>query len=172
MRTIALLLAAALGCGLALAHAQTVVSFDAFLAGIDLACDQTDAFKAWQTSLVAAHNPEPGQPRGTVTRPADVGAGMGTSSGVDKGDYVEVKVPLTGTFRGLALSAIVFSFGKENGIYDYALEFALPQATIEKALGFAVKRGKAKMAIDYAETGATTGFDFKGRAALYCDFSN
>ncbi|MER2605707.1 MAG: hypothetical protein ABTQ29_07760 [Siculibacillus sp.] len=172
MRTISLLLAAALGCGIAPAHAQTAVSFDGFLAGLDAACDQTAEFKAWQTSLVGAHNPGPDQPRGTVVRPAGVGAGLGTSSGVDMGEYVEVKVPATGTFRGLALSAIVFSFGKENGIYGYAVEFAEPRATVEKALAAAVERGNAKMAKVYAETGASTGFDFKGRVALYCDFSN
>lgn len=153
--------------------ASAEVAFDGFLAGFDDACRRTPAFDAFQEALVAAFVP-PAEAKGRVSPPAEIAGAVGAIKATDKSDHVEVRVSVTGTFAGLKLARMVFDFGKENGIYAYALEFAEPTAVVKKRFAAAVERGAKKMAAaDETDSGASTGFDFtKGRAALYCDFSN
>lgn len=165
-------LAVALPLGLAAvspAAAQAVL--DDFLAGLDAGCTRTDAFQAWQDGLVATHVPQ----NGVTARSVDLGpvaAAIGPARAVDKDEWVEVSVPLSGTFRGVAVRRLVFSFGKENGIYAYALEFAAPEAEVRAAFEARVKASAAMLPKGDDGMVTTTDLDFGGRAALFCDFSN
>ncbi|NLH83002.1 MAG: hypothetical protein GX458_19475 [Phyllobacteriaceae bacterium] len=152
--------------------AAAQVAFDGFLAGLDAGCTRTPVFQAWQDGLVARH--VPANDRETPP-PVDLGAvaaGIGEARGVDKGEYVEVTVPLAGTFGGVPVRRLVFSFGKENGIYGYALEFAATRPVVEKAFRAKVRRSAAAIPKDEEGMGGSTGLDFDRRVALWCDFSN
>jgi len=155
--------------GVASASAQ--VAFDDFLTGLDAGCTRSPLFQAWQDGLVARHVPA----NGIEAKPVDLGAvaaAIGPSRGVDKGEYVEVTVPLSGTFGGVPVRRLVFSFGKENGIYGYALEFAAPRKDVERVFRQKVRRSAASIPKDEEGMGGTTDLDFDGRVALWCDFSN
>ncbi|MBV5264512.1 hypothetical protein [Pinisolibacter aquiterrae] len=145
--------------------------FDGFLEGMDDGCRQSPAFQAFEQSLVARHTPP--IRRGTkIAAPADLAAAIGPAAAVDKGEWVEVSVPLDGTWRGVAVKRFVFSLGKENGIHAWAVEFAAPAEAVTATFAERVKRSNAAMAVEYAEIEASTGLDLDGRAALYCDLSN
>ena len=151
--------------------ASAQVAFDTLFAGLDAGCTRNPVFQAWQDGLVARHVPA----NGMEATPVDLGAvatGIGKSRGVDKGEYVEVTVPLTGTFGGVPVRRLVFSFGKENGIYGYALEFAATREIVERAFAEKVRRSEASIPKDEEGMGGSTGLDFDGRVALWCDFSN
>lgn len=166
-------IAVALTAALSATTALAGPAFDGFFAGLDAACARTPAFEAWQAGLAARHVPA-AAPATQVPPPADVAAGVGTVTAVDIGDHVRVTVALDGTYRGLALARIVFYFGKENGIFGWAVEFADPSSRVRLVLGPAVEKGRRTLA-EPNESGleASTGFDFeKGRVALFCDFSN
>ncbi len=153
------------------APVRAAPAFDAFLSGMDSACEVTQAFADWRSGLAAEFV------AGTAAAPAvrpppDVAPSIGVATSIDAGDHMRVTVPLDGTFRGLKLARVVFYFGKENGIFGWALEFTEAPARVKKVLGKAVAKGNAKLARTN-EAGASTGFDFtKGRVALFCDFSN
>ena len=151
--------------------ARAGANFDAFLAGTDAACEVSQTFSDWRAGLAAKH--VPGAAEAPLVRPpTDIAAAIGAVTAIDVGDHVRMTVPLDGTFRGLKLTRVVFYFGKENGIFGWALEFAEPSARVKQVLGKAVAAGNTKMA-KTNEAGASTGFDFKdGRVALFCDFSN
>lgn len=144
---------------------------DGFLEGMDEGCRQSPAFQAFEQSLVARHTPP--IRRGTaIVAPPDLAAAIGPATAVDKGEWVEVSVPLDGTWRGVAVKRFVFSLGKENGIHAWAVEFAAPAEAVTATFAERVKRSNAAMAVEYAEIEASTGLDLDGRAALYCDVSN
>lgn len=151
--------------------ARAGANFDAFFTGMDAACEVTQTFAAWRNGLAAKH--VPGAVAAPLVRPpADVAAGIGPVTAIDAGDHVRMTVPLEGTYRGLKLTRVVFYFGKENGIFGWALEFAEEPARLKQVLGKAVEAGNAKMA-KAEESTASTGFDLdNGRVALFCDFSN
>lgn len=151
--------------------AQTTGAYDGFFAGLDDGCRKGAAFEAWEKGLIARFVPE-AETAPATPPPPEVAATTGEPTAVDKGEWVEVAAPAFGTWRGLRLDRIVFSFGKQNGIYGFAIEFREPAAAVATVFGAAVKRGKARMAKEYAETGASTGIDTDGRVALFCDFSN
>ena len=90
--------------------------FDGFLEGMDEGCRQSPAFQAFEQSLVARHTP-PIRRGAKIAAPADLAAAIGPAAAVDKGEWVEVSVPLDGTWRGVAVKRFVFSLGKENGIH-------------------------------------------------------
>lgn len=150
---------------------RAAASFDAFFAGMDAACEVSPQFADWRSGLAAKFVPGAA---GTapVAPSADVASSIGPVTSIDAGDHMRITAPLDGTFRGLKLSRVVFYFGKENGIFGWALEFAEEPARVKKVLGKSVAKGNAQMARTN-EVGASTGFDFaKGRVALFCDFSN
>lgn len=151
------------------AMAQPVL--DKLFEGMDEGCRRSQPFQSWQDSLVTIHVPVNG---GTAPPfvPAELVGIADKARAVDKPEWVEVTAPLAGTFRGLAVKQMVFSFGKENGIYAYALEFAVPRKDVEAALGKRVAKSAKIMKAEAGEFEATTGLDFKGRVALWCDFSN
>ena len=151
--------------------ARAGASFDGFFEGMDAACEVTQTFAEWRAGLAAKH--VPGAVAAPLVRPpADIAAAIGAVTAIDVGDHVRMTVPLDGTYRGLRLTRVVFYFGKENGIFGWALEFAEEPARLKQVLGKAVAAGSAKMA-KANEAGASTGFDLEnGRVALFCDFSN
>ncbi len=154
------------------APAASEVPLDPLLAGIDDGCTRTPLFQAWQDDLVARHLPENGIEPGRADM-APFAEAIGAETVVDKGDWKEVAVPLRGVWRGVAVKQLVFSFGKENGIYGYVLEFDAAPDAVRAAFASRVKRSAAKMkAAGDGDFAATTGLDFKGRTTLWCDFSN
>lgn len=154
------------------APAAAQSALDPLLAGLDEGCTRTPLFQAWQDDLIARHLPRNGvQPGHADVTP--YAAAIGVETAVDKGDWKEVAVPLKATYRGVATKRLVFSFGKENGIYGYALEFDAPAETVRATFAGRVKRSAAKLKAEGDDGFAgSTGFDFKRRVALWCDFSN
>ncbi len=151
--------------------AEAGANFDGFLAGLDQACTRTEAFEALQTSLIAKYMPSETASAPVAVPPA-LASAVGPITTSDNNDHIRVMVGLDGTFKALKLAKLVFYFGKENGIYGYAVEFAEPADRLRKALGDAVTRGNKKLGKE-SEIGASTGLDLKnGRVAVFCDFSN
>ena len=164
------LLAFAIGLDAPPAAAQA--SLDSLLAGLDDGCARTALFQAWQDDLVARHLPD----NGVAPGHADVGAfagAIGRERVVDRGEWLEVKVPLQGTWRGVPVSALVFSFGRQNGIYAHAVEFAAEASTVREVFQARVERSAARLAAEGdGDFAVSTGLDLEGRVALWCDFSN
>lgn len=151
--------------------AMAGASFDAFLEGVDDGCRASPAFVTFEQGLVARFTP-PKRGDAAIPTPAELAAAIGGATAVDKGEWVEVSVPVEGTWRGLALRRLVFSLGKENGIHAWAVQFAAPASEVTATFAERVAASKARMAKDYAEIEATTDLDFADRTVLYCDLSN
>lgn len=145
--------------------------FDGFFSGIDDGCHPSKAFQSFEKGLVARFTP-PIRRDAPISPPSELAGSIGAPSAVDKGEWVEVAVGLTGTWRGLAVKRLVFSLGKENGIHAWAVEFAVPAEAVTATFGERVDASNARMAKENTETEASTGFDFEGRVALFCDYSN
>lgn len=147
------------------------VRFDGFFAGFLGGCEMNRAFGDFHGSLVRKYGV--GGNRSTrVAIPADVAGGVGAASAKKLSDYTEVRVPLQGTFQGLRVGTLVFAIGNENGIRNWAVEFAEPASVVRDRLGSAVAASRRRVkAADTEGIGFDTGLDFKGRAALWCDQS-
>lgn len=145
--------------------------FDGFLAGIDDGCHPSQAFQVFEKSLIERWTP-PMRRDTRIAPPADLAASIGPASAADKGEWVEVTVSLDGSWRGVAVKRLLFSLGKENGIHAWAVEFAAPTDTVMAVFAERVRKSQARMAKENTETEASTGFDFEGRVALFCDYSN
>lgn len=155
-------------CG---AGASTGVDFRGFFAGLDTACARSTEFEALQTSLSAKFG-SGGDTAAPIAVPPKLASALGAVTTDDAGDHVRVNVALDGRYKGLKLSRLVFYFGKDNGIYGWAVEFDEPAERLRKTLGKAVARGNERLAREN-DTGASTGLDIdNGRVALFCDFSN
>jgi hypothetical protein len=174
MRAALLSIAAALTVAALPDQAAAGANFDRFLNGLDHACKAPPAFDAFWKSIVGRYGYSEDGKKPKVVVPADLMAAFGPITATDKGQYVDVSIPLDGTFRELKLTRIAFFVGKENGISGYRVEFAETPARLKAVLGAAVAKGKKQMAAeDDAGTGMSTDFDFKkGAVAVYCDFSN
>lgn len=173
MRPARLAFAAALALAPFPGAAVAGASFDAFLSGLDHACKSSTAFEDFWASVNDHYGYSEGE-RPKIAFPGDLRPAIGTIAATDKGEWVEVTMPLDGTFRGLTLARLTFFVGKENGITGYRVEFAEPPARLKATLGKAVAAGMKRMAAeDTAGVGSSTGFDFaKGASAVFCDFSN
>lgn len=167
------LLFAAAVSALASTAASAAANFDELFAGFDHACKSPPAFEAFWNSVIEKYG-EDGKPSHRLLLPAPLAASVGPATAKDMGGYIDVRMAVDGTFRGLRLSKVVFALGKGNGISLWRLEFAEPPRRVRSVLGAAVARGKKQMAAeDDAGIGITTGLDFEnGTSAVYCDFSS
>ncbi len=78
-----------------------------------------------------------------IAIPAGLSAAFGKEEVVNHGEYTAVSLPLFGSFGGLAVKALQFSFGNENGISVTSLVFAAQRTEVEHVFGAAVARGAA-----------------------------
>lgn len=145
--------------------------FDGFLGGFLGGCEMSRAFGDFHTSIVRKYAVG-GNRSARVVIPDALAAGFGAATVKKLSDYTEVRVPIQGTFQGLRVGTIVLSIGNENGIRSWAVEFGEPAAVVRDRLGAAVAASRRRVkAADTEGIGFDTGFDFKGRVALWCDES-
>lgn len=139
-------------------------------------------FGRYTTSLVEKYGndfsekPGPAQARAGVrlTLPPAEAAAFGEPSTVNHGDHTALTVPVTGTFGGLPVTRIEFSFGNENGINAATLVFDVPRTAVAKAFGASVAKGNRKGRQEEA-SGAGAGYSAEIPKAdpgrISCDWS-
>ncbi|GJD52898.1 hypothetical protein OPKNFCMD_5665 [Methylobacterium crusticola] len=112
-----------------------------------------------------------------IAVPRDFRPAIGAITADNKGDYTEVKVPLSGRFRSLPVNAVEFAFGNENGIDVTILRFGASRSEVAKVLGRDIARASRiiRQRVRAGETGADQSVTLDeqgGQARLVCDTSN
>ena len=167
---------------LAVAASTTILSaasLEQFLGTFE-ACKASETFQDYADRL-GSHfaNPccEPGaaaaDPGVTITPPAEIATAAGKPVSTNHGEYTEVSLPITGTYGGIPVGLLAFSFGNENGIFAARLQFDAPRAIVQDRFGAAVQ------AADAAGSAAweTEGYGYSAQipdgepGAIVCDWS-
>lgn len=157
----------------------SAASLEQFLGAFE-ACKASETFQDYADRL-GSHfaNPccEPGaaaaDPRVTITPPAEIAAVAGKPTSTNYGEYTEVTLPITGTYEGIPVSLLVFSFGNENGIFAARLQFDAPRAIVFDRFGAAVRSADAAGSAAWE----TDGYGYSARipdgeaGAIICDWS-
>jgi hypothetical protein len=175
---------AALASALLLASApfsfgQTTDALDGFLEGLLPECEGSLEFNRFRKTLAERHgfnfDGSRVNPRRQVAIPESVRPLIGRAVARNKGEYTHVVVPLKGKFRSLAVTALEFSFGNENGINALVVVFAEPPQRVRAVLGAAVadgaRRPKAMEARGEHAGGVINIGSERGRTTLVCDIS-
>src|SRR5215208_6711222 len=123
--------------GAALAGSVTVAAardLGGFLGGFETACSGSKAFVRHMISLGEKYTSS-GDSSRPVLVPDAFKDSIGQEKVADKGEWMDVSVPLQGTYRGLPVSRLDFELGNENGMYTVAVVFDAPVKTVESKLG-------------------------------------
>lgn len=145
------------------------------LAGFER-CHANAAFKAFEESVMKRYSNDFGakvardDSRIAIKVPAVLQGALGPARSTLKPDYTEVSVPLKGQFSGLAVRAVIFHFGNENGIGSRALAFEAPLAVVRER--FAKGLAAAQKAQSTREVAVTFKVEADPAPAILCDFSN
>lgn len=157
------------------ARALEPVNFDGFLTGLE-SCKPGARFDAYFRSLAEKYGNDAGTTRAIVRGavrlavPADVAAGLGGPASVNRKSYTDVTVPAAGTYKGLGVTGLIFSFGNQNGISVAAVTFSAPLAEVRKVFGAAAARANAAgKKEEYAQYAVSFGKGPGGR--IICDRS-
>lgn len=160
------------------------VELDNFLTGLDECAfpAKNSPFAVFAISLVERFANRPGNPRGysadraniAIVVPPELEGAFGAPSTHNYGEYTQVVVPVQdGTFGGLPLSSMQFSFGNRNGIKALLITFAASHFDVAMAFGDSIERGD--------EQGQTAGMRGDGYSAeippgepgrISCDWSS
>jgi len=112
-----------------------------FLGGFERRCSGSKGFVRYMFSLGEKYTSS-----GDLSRKVLVPAGFETFVGkekvTDKGEYMDISVPLRGTYRGLPVARLDFWLGNENDIYTVAIVFDTPMKVVQSALGAEVARAQ------------------------------
>lgn len=143
---------------------------DHFLDGMLNGCQMSGEFDHFKTSLA-----ERAMGTGKTYIPAEIRDAVGRASVREESEYYEVNVPLSGTWHGLPVRAIGFSFGKENGIHAWGVEFAASAAEVKRVFGPTLARSrKIFMSGDDADMLSPDAIDIINRGGVVsyiCDMS-
>ncbi|MGU3536793.1 hypothetical protein [Methylobacterium sp. A54F] len=162
-------------------NAAASVVLDPLLGKLLSDCDGSKSFDQFRRSIAARHGHDASgkrlDPNAPIMASAEIKSAMGPITSVNKGEYTEVNVPLSGTLRSLPVSAVDFVFGNENGINMASVRFATSRSEVVKVIGRDVARAKRllRQRVRAGETGAdqSATIDIKdGQGRLVCDTSN
>jgi hypothetical protein len=112
-----------------------------FLGSIETECSGSKGFVRYMFSLGEKYTSS-GDLNNKVLVPAGFEASIGKETVKDKGEYMDVSVPLRGTYRGLPVTRLDFWLGNENGIYAVAIVFDAPLKAVRSTLGAKVARAR------------------------------
>lgn len=158
---------------------QTPDALDGFLDGLLPECEGSPEFNRIRSTLIERYgfNSEASRlnPGRQLAIPESIRPLIGRAVAKNHGEFTKVIVPLTGRFRTLAVAALDFSFGNENGINATVVMFAEPPKRVRAVLGSAVAEGarrlKAMADRGDAAPGVIAISPVRGRATLVCDLS-
>jgi hypothetical protein len=162
------------GVALAPAAASAAAARDlsGFLGGFETECSGSKDFVRYMSSLGEKYTSS-----GDLSRPVFVPEAFRDSIGeekvADKGEYVDISVPLQGIYRGLPVSRLDFWLGNENGIHAVAITFDAPVATVQSKLGAKVAGARKTLATKFPDGAPSIDIlPEKGGARLLCDLSD
>lgn len=159
------------------------VELDNFLTGLDECAfpKKGSPFAVFAISMLERYGNRPGNSRGysadrtdvMLTVPPDLESAFGPPSTHNYGEYTQVVVPVDGTFGGLPVSNMQFTFGNRNGIKALLITFAASHSDVAVVFGDSIERGD--------EAGQDAGFRGDGYSAeippgepgrISCDWSS
>lgn len=155
------------------AAASERVNLDAFLAGLETRCHHSAHLEAFGRDLIRRYTFEAGaaRPGHPVRIPEAIKPAMGRARAVDRGSWTEIRVPLTGRFRGLPTHALHLAAGHSNGVSVTTLIFDAPRTEVERVIGRDV-RGANRLMRNEGPAGLSARIEAVGRRAqLVCDWS-
>ena len=88
----------------------------------------------------------------------------------NQGAWTTVKIPVSGTFYGLAVRQLEFVLGNENGYNAVSLVFDETRQKLASRLGLLVKKNRAALKRNAADGPSNVGF-VTNRAEIFCDRS-
>lgn len=158
--------------------ATTGHPLDDFLGGLLPECKGTPEFERFERTLAERYGFDldgtPVNPTRQVAIPESVRSFFGGPVATKQAESTKVVVPLSGTFRSLALTALEFHFGRENGINITAVVFAEPIGRVRAVLGRDVSEGAKRLKAAEKATGVPGEIEIiavEGRVVLLCDIS-
>ncbi|ADZ70210.1 hypothetical protein [Polymorphum gilvum] len=149
----------------AAARADTL---DALLAGFDQGCDYSAGLLAALEELGAAADAGR-QPVLPLAAP-DL---YGPMRVIPSGEYDDIVVPLTATWKDVPVSALRFIRGRENGIFLVLVRFAPPHEAARRVFAPLAEGSAARMAEDPENLTEATTFlnEIDGELSYVCDLS-
>ena len=128
------------GAVLALAATPAVAKdVSGFLGGFETGCSGSKDFVRYMFSLGEKYTIT-GDPGREIRIPPAFKDAIGQEKVADKGAYVEVTVPMTGTYRGLPVSGLYFELAHESEHYVAAVVFDASVKAVRSALGSRLAR--------------------------------
>ncbi len=103
---------------------------DGFLGGLAGGCRGDAAYDGFVAGLGQRYG-RGGDRSAKVEIPRAVRGVVGKAAAVEKADYVEVRVPLRGTLKGVPVSSLQLAVGE--GVDTQAIAFKAPMARVRKA---------------------------------------
>ena len=163
------------------AWATTPVVLDPLLGGLLPTCYGSKLFDQFRRSVAARHGYDADgkrlNPSAPIAIPAALAPALGSITARNKGEYTEVIVPVSGSFRSLPVTAVEFAFGNENGINVSTIRFAASKSEVNRILGNDIRAASRliKQRVRSGETGADQSVTLEekdGQTRLFCDTSN
>jgi hypothetical protein len=158
--------------------ATTGHPLDGFLGGLLPVCDGSPEFDRFRRSLAerygSNHDGSPIDPERPVPIPELLRPFIGRAIATKESESTKVVVPLSGMFRSLAVTAMEFHFGHQNGINIKAVVFAEPIGRVRAVLGRDVSEGAKRLKAAEKATGVPGEIEIiavEGRVLLLCDLS-
>lgn len=103
---------------------------DGFLGELAGGCRGAPAYDGFVAGLGQRYG-RAGDRSAKLEIPRAVRGAVGKAAAVEKGDYVEVRVPLRGTLKGVPVSGLQLAVGE--GVDTQAIAFRAPMARVRKA---------------------------------------
>jgi hypothetical protein len=147
-------------------------SLDAFLDGFQKGCSGSQDHQEFVASLGERYTSS-GQLTNPIVAPQDIRRTMGRIKVANRGNYMRIVVPVSGTFKGLSVSELEYELGNENGIHTEAVIFSATPRKVRQVLGQDIKQGRLTLAEKFPDRVPSLEIiNDKGRAKLLCILSD
>lgn len=120
---------------LALPARAQPVDLGPLIGTFDKTCDFSESFLAFRESVARYDEKKLVWVPATPKTPAGLGAAIRTPTVAAKKTWSEIRVPATGTWKGLRVVGFEFHSGHENGIASLGIVFAERLAVVRSVLG-------------------------------------
>jgi hypothetical protein len=150
----------------AAAPAAAAADLSGFLGGFETTCSGTESFVRYMFSLGEKYTVT-GDPGRQVRIPPAFKDSIGTETVTDKGEYVEVNIPVSGTYRGLSVSRLYFELAHESEHYVAAVVFDASLQEVRSALGPKLARARATFRRRHPDYGTYVDILPDGRRAKF-----
>lgn len=144
---------------------------DGFLSGMLRGCQMSPEFNDFMKSLA-----DRASGRGKARIPPQIYDAIGRADVRDRGDYYEIAVPFTGTWKRLPLRGITYFLGKDNGIYGWQVLFRTSLSSVRATFGGDLQTSRRLLLKDdvmgiYSADSIKIGTTRNGTPYFSCDLS-